>query len=172
MFLSKRINEHCLIWNDSYSDYVEIKQVPALINFFYEDNRQKQNKQNKQEWEERYTEDGNAYYQNLKNDQIVWTRPDAMSQISDIDNNNMKIMINNQSIQKINNGVAVPKMHKMKLSKKELFELSEFEEKHGDVRWIPHSKDGFVIAQFLKRDGKYSIYAPFDDSDLFQIDHN
>ena len=41
-----------------------------------------------------------------------------------------------------------------------------------EVRWIPHSKDGFVIAQFVKRDGKYSIYQPFDDSDLFQSDSN
>ena len=46
-------------------------------------------------------------------------------------------------------------------------ESNAFEEKTSDVRWIPHSRDGYVICNFVKNDGKYSIYQPFDDSELF-----
>ena len=104
----------------------------------------------------------------------------------------MKILINNESIRNINKstGTAVmkdkkanagspkskPQSHPAKgskiprrINKAEQKERDDFKESTEDIRWIPHSKDGYVIAQFVKRDGKYSIYQPFDDSELFQI---
>lgn len=183
MFRSQYINEHCLIWNEFYSDYITIQEVPSLLNFFYDDasdsrpkGAPKREHQQCGEWEQLWTADGKPYFRHFGNKQIVWTKPaeytkkrGAHRKEDDEHIDKMKIMINDQSMRHLNtkkntktaNTKKAKKneQHQRRMSKKDQRELAEFKENQGDVRWIPHSKlHGFVIAQFVERDGKYSIY--------------
>jgi len=202
MFVEGYINEHCLVWNELYPDYITIHDVPELLNFIYDDvwDRRRNSvlphtqaqaqahvaqpqpqPQQQQQWHELYTADGRPYYRNVVSQQIVWSKPAVLrSQRT----KPIRILLNNESIQHIDvSGVAVVRDTTTTNNKKSPVPNSpvkrmrdkaqqalcaEFIENKGDVRWIPHSKHGYVIAQFVKRDEKYSIYDPFDDSELFE----